>query len=108
MYGNWVNAIPSRFVDELPPETVDAKSEGGLYNPGRSAHWDSKGLMDHGYAPRATREAAARTSSYKHGDEVYHSAFGRGRVVHIDGLKLDILFEDGESRRVMENFVDPA
>ena len=108
MYGNWVNAIPSRFVDELPPETVDAKSEGGMYNPGRSSHWDSKGLMDQGYKPPATRGAAIKTSSYKHGDEVYHSGFGRGRVVHVEGLKLDILFENGESHRLMESFVDPA
>ena len=108
MYGNWVNAIPSRFVDELPPETVDAKSEGGLYNPGRSSHWDSKGLMDHGYKPPAARGVASRASSYKAGDEVYHSGFGRGRVVNVEGLKLDILFENGESHRLMESFVDPA
>lgn len=110
MYGSWVNAIPSRFVDELPPETVDAKSEGGLYNPGRSSHWDSSGFMSSGSsrASSSTSRAAAKVSAYKAGDEVYHGEYGRGRVVHIEGLKLDILFENGESHRLMESFVDPA
>ncbi|MGQ0526575.1 MAG: ATP-dependent helicase, partial [Alphaproteobacteria bacterium] len=43
LYGNWVNAIPSRFVDELPAALVEAQSEMGLYDPGRSLHWDSSG-----------------------------------------------------------------
>jgi DNA helicase-2/ATP-dependent DNA helicase PcrA len=100
MYGNWVNAIPSRFVDELPPETVESGSESGIYNAGRSRHWDSKGFQP---SPKPARMVSS--SSYKHGDEVYHDTFGRGRVVYVDGRKLDILFEDGEQRRVMDSFV---
>ena len=30
MYGNWINAIPSRFVDELPEEHVEVEAETGL------------------------------------------------------------------------------
>lgn len=106
MYGNWMNAIPSRFVDELPADTVDAHSEIGLYNPGRSQHWDSSGFLPPASAPKPARAATA--SRYKHGDDVFHESFGRGRVVFVDGHKLDILFEDGQSRRVMDSFVDPA
>ena len=31
LYGSWVSAIPSRFVDEIPPETVEAEAASGLY-----------------------------------------------------------------------------
>jgi len=112
MYGNWINAIPSRFVDELPPETVNAHTETGLYNPGRSQHWDSSGYRSQsssssaGSERKSTRVVTA--SQYKHGDDVFHDSFGRGRVVFVDGHKLDILFEDGQSRRVMDSFVVPG
>ncbi|MBM85449.1 MAG: DNA helicase II [Rhodospirillaceae bacterium] len=36
LYGNWQSAIPSRFLDELPAEHVEALSETGLYGGGRS------------------------------------------------------------------------
>lgn len=96
MYGNWVSAIPSRFVGELPPETVETRGEGGFPQPGRSIHWDSRGLIS---------PAAVEASDFRQGDEVYHESFGRGRVIHVDGRKLDILFEDGERRRIMDGFV---
>lgn len=107
MYGNWVNAIPSRFVDELPPDTVTAETDSGIYNPGRSQHWDSKGFTPKS-APAWEKPSTRKISSsaFKHGDEVYHDTFGRGRVVHVEGHKLDVLFEDGESRRVMDSFVN--
>src|SRR5690606_34729365 len=44
LYGNWTSAIPSRFIDELPADHIDTKSESGLYQAGRSRHWDSSGF----------------------------------------------------------------
>lgn len=108
MYGNWINAIPSRFVDELPPETVSAETDTGIYNPGRSQHWDSKGFMPSSSSQERKSTRVATKSQFKHGDDVFHDSFGRGRVVYVDGHKLDVLFEDGESRRVMDSFVVAA
>jgi hypothetical protein len=34
-----------------------------------------------------------------------HNSFGRGTVIHVDGHKLDIAFEDGSQKRVMDSFV---
>ncbi|MGV6802409.1 MAG: ATP-dependent helicase [bacterium] len=31
IYGRWQNALPSRFIDELPEEHVEVRSEPGLY-----------------------------------------------------------------------------
>jgi len=44
MYGSWTNPMPSRFIDELPEEHIEAEAEMGLYSPGRSSHWDSSGF----------------------------------------------------------------
>ncbi len=113
MYGNWVNAIPSRFVDELPKEHVESETEAGMYNAGRSQHWDSKGLGFGSFSNTAPatnstwrRGTEQKTSKYKTGDRVFHDSFGGGTVILVDGRKLDINFDDGETRRVMENFVE--
>ena len=34
VYGRWSSQLPSRFVDELPPANVEAKSETGYYGGG--------------------------------------------------------------------------
>ena len=46
IYGRWTTQLPSRFVDELPPAHVEAKSETGYYGggPGMSetpSRWDA-------------------------------------------------------------------
>ncbi len=121
MYGNWVNALPSRFVEELPEDHIEAVSESGLYRPGRSQHWDSSGLEPErtSYqrstpAYQATPQHAPQNPSYTKpsvagfqlGDRVRHATFGEGRVIHVAGAKLDIRFKDGSTKRLMDSFVE--
>ncbi|HEU4838208.1 MAG TPA: 3'-5' exonuclease, partial [Micavibrio sp.] len=119
-YGSWVNAIPSRFVDELPEEHIDTQSDMGSFGGvGRSAHWDSSGFSAN-FPPRRTDfiEGSARRvesrldctnqNGYVRGDKVFHEKFGRGAIVHIDGAKLDIAFEKGGLKRVMDSFITKA
>ncbi len=113
MYGQWVNAIPSRFVDELPEDHIESDVESGLYDPGRSAHWDSKGLG--GFDGPIQKVAARRPSSQpaeshsehgiSRGARVFHEKFGMGTVIHVEGSKLDINFDQAGHKRLMDNFV---
>jgi DNA helicase-2/ATP-dependent DNA helicase PcrA len=110
MYGSWVNAIPSRFVDELPKEHVEVSSDIGLAGSGRSSHWDSSG-----FAPkvqkRVVHERKVKSSDgtiYGRGDRVFHDKFGYGKIINIDGHKLDIAFEKSGKKRVMDSFVEKA
>lgn len=123
MYGNWINAIPSRFVDELPEEDIESESDiGNGGNFGRSAHWDSSGFGD-SFAQRRTSfiEGSARrivekteiqaglsTAGFARGEKVRHEKFGVGKIIHIDGAKLDIAFEGNGTKRVMDSFVTKA
>ena len=119
MYGNWMNAIPSRFVDELPEENVEVEVEQGLYGnaAGRSVHWDSSGFVEApvvrrtsfvgGTTKRIEHKAdnPAPESEFSRGDKVMHDKFGRGTIIHLDGHKLDIAFETGGTKRVMDSFI---
>lgn len=122
VYGNWISAIPSRFIDELPEEHIETQAETGLYGntAGRSQHWDSSGF-DADFAQRRTRyvEGSSRRvenkpdsgqsiSGYNRGDKVLHEKFGRGTIIHMDGHKLDIAFEKGGTKRVMDSFITKA
>ncbi len=111
MYGNWSSAIPSRFVDELPEEHIESSSEQGTYDAGRSQHWDSSGAMPSMRAARpqgisySNRDRPLPQDAYARGVRVRHEKFGDGTVVNVDGNKLDINFERGGMKRVMDSFV---
>jgi DNA helicase-2/ATP-dependent DNA helicase PcrA len=121
MYGSWLNAIPSRFVDELPDEHVNRETDlvqAGL--SGRSPHWDSSGFSAD-FTPRRTNyiessaplriasgqqvPVSSSTNGFSRGDKILHDKFGRGTIIQIDGGKLDIAFESGGIKRVLDSFV---
>ncbi len=110
MYGNWVSAIPSRFVDELPEEHIESSSAQGTYNAGRSPHWDSSGALP---SVRVRPQGISYSNldrplpqdAYARGVRVSHEKFGEGTVINVDGNKLDIAFDRGGMKRVMDSFV---
>ncbi len=110
MYGNWINAIPSRFIDEIPKDLLDITSQSGMVQAGRSRHWDSSG-----FTPKSKKasphERKVQTESGEvlaRGDRVFHDKFGYGKIINIDGHKLDIAFEKSGTKRVMDSFVEKA
>jgi DNA helicase-2/ATP-dependent DNA helicase PcrA len=116
MYGSWTNSIPSRFVDELPDEYVErgsdiAPSGGGS---GRSSHWDSSGFTPKVQQRPVSQDGRDRKvmsesgAVFERGMRIFHDKFGYGKIIHIDGHKLDIGFEKAGKKRVMDSFVKPA
>jgi len=117
MYGSWLNTIPSRFVDELPDEHIEVEADAGLYgSAGRSQHWDSSGFGDRLSARRATgadKPTASfapteNASGFSRGDKVFHEKFGYGKIINMDGQKLDIAFDKAGTKRVLDSFVTKA
>jgi DNA helicase-2/ATP-dependent DNA helicase PcrA len=109
LYGNWMSAIPSRFVDELPPAYIEASAETGLSQAGRSQHWDSSGFRPAAKAPLHERKVMNEDGIvFGRGDRVFHDKFGYGEIVNIDGHKLDINFDHTGQKRVMDSFVEKA
>lgn len=110
IYGNWVNAIPSRFIDELPKEHIELQSDIASASSGRSSHWDSSGLSPK-VPQRQIHERKVVNDAgdtFERGCRVFHDKFGYGKVIHIDGHKLDIAFDKAGKKRVMDSFVQKA
>jgi DNA helicase-2/ATP-dependent DNA helicase PcrA len=131
IYGRWQTVLPSRFIDELPPASVDAISETGysMQPPGvrdMAAEPFSSGYQSPGWRRAQERGAfagkppmidgearlVARSgdgdASYRRGDRIFHQKFGYGLVRMVDGNKLTVDFDKAGEKRVIDSFVIPA
>ena len=116
VHGQWQSAIPSRFVDELPPEHVDVDSEPGVYAGNQDMGGFGRGrALGYGggqsRAPKRDMEASlihADPQGFGIGERVFHQKFGYGRITAIDANKLAIAFEKAGDKKVLDSFVVPA
>lgn len=119
VHGQWQSSIPSRFVDELPPEFVDIDSEQGVYSGGgdpfgggRSLGYGNGGYgSGRGRAPGRVTESTlihADPHGFAVGDRVFHQKFGYGHVTGINDNKLAISFDKAGDKKVLDSFVVPA
>ena len=97
-YAGWQDAIPSRFIDELPEDMV-RHCGSAQTQPYRQPH------MAAGFPVLAKRPAAA-ASKIPVGARVFHQKFGYGRVLSVEDDRLDIDFETSGEKRVLDRFVE--
>jgi len=83
VYGRWTSQLPSRFVDELPLENVEASSETGYYGGGpgmqqqHGSRWDESPTFGAGYSSPGWKRAQERNFRGSHP--------GRGAVIEGEG-----------------------
>ena len=133
IYGRWQSVLPSRFVDELPHDHVEAISETGFSGmPGgesgfsgsvedlgersnyKSPGWqrlkENAGRFDT-RPPRDNTTLSATSggpATFKVGTRIFHDKFGYGRVAHTEGNKLTVDFEKSGRKKVIATFVQPV
>jgi DNA helicase II / ATP-dependent DNA helicase PcrA len=124
VYGYWQSAIPSRFIGELPADSVAQSAPTGLYGAARGSGFDeqmTEVFQQPVWQPRARRQApliegkAFRTESrpeprhaFAKGQRVFHQKFGHGDVIAVDGNKLEIAFDKAGTKTVIHNFVEAS
>ncbi|WP_424940939.1 ATP-dependent helicase [Aliiroseovarius sp. S253] len=138
VYGQWQSQLPSRFVDELPEEHVEVLTAPGLYGGGyggmsgdfggqspledkasradayNSPGWkrmQAQGALRSKPSPNEAKGLvidATAVSSFTQGDRVFHTKFGYGTVMGIEGDKLDIEFDKAGAKKVVSKFIVPA
>ncbi len=138
IYGRWQNAMPSRFIDELPEEHVEAVSEPGLYGAAAAdlashSSFTAAKLKDDAYYDnpgwRRARAASARPaaappllegrastvsvsapgkSRFSKGQRVFHQKFGYGKIASIEGQKLTVDFDHSGPKKVIDTFIEAA
>ncbi|MGH6893170.1 MAG: ATP-dependent helicase [Dongiaceae bacterium] len=119
VHNMWQNALPSRFIAELPKEHILREGD-QLFRPserymGPSSGWGRAPLRE-GFGRRGgtlidlSAEAVVQTGTgrYPSGARIFHQKFGYGKVLHSEGDKLEIAFEKAGVKKVMASFVMPA
>ncbi len=116
VYGNWSSSIPSRFLDELPPDQVQREGSAAVTR-GRTVEIPSVFAGMGGLAARRrvidqgsweVQERPAPADAPAVGQRVFHQKFGYGEVLAVDDNKLDVEFEKAGRKRVLSSFVEKA
>ncbi|MDD8023343.1 MAG: UvrD-helicase domain-containing protein [Paracoccaceae bacterium] len=135
VYGQWQSQLPSRFIDELPVRHVEVLTPPGLYGGGFGAAGGFGGGRGHSTiddratkadvynspgwkrmesrasAPVPARARAVRTVEAVHfgvDDRVFHTKFGYGTVLDLDGDTALIGFDKAGEKHVKAGFLKPA
>ncbi|WP_170568879.1 ATP-dependent helicase [Ruegeria atlantica] len=127
VFGQWQNAMPSRFIDELPEDHVEVLTPPGLYGGGQptagietraaeanvynSPGWKRMQARQGQYGtsqPRETRNTvidATAVASFTLGERVFHQKFGYGAVIGIEGDKVEVDFDKAGTKKVVSRFL---
>ena len=132
LYGNWVSALPSRFVEELPQADVETEAAPGLFpgggaGGGAASFRETAGGFPGGFqfrgqnrqppAPRtitldqgayAVAPRPRPNAPFAKGARVFHQKFGYGTVIAVEQDKLEIAFDLSGTKKVMDSFVVAA
>jgi len=119
VYNQWQHTLPSRFVEELPEDQVDRSAAQGLFGgtPDAAVAWAAQTGGGRPWAthPRPASQPVAAISSassaaggFRSGDRVFHQKFGYGRVVAVEGNKLEVAFDKAGAKKIIDSFVSAA
>ncbi|HYD43765.1 MAG TPA: UvrD-helicase domain-containing protein [Phenylobacterium sp.] len=101
VYGRWTSQLPSRFVDELPIENVEASSETGYYGGGpgmaqpTTSRWDADDSFGRGYGSPGWRRAQERGYAGGHAGRTAVLE-GEGRLVATSAPAKESAYKRGD------------
>jgi DNA helicase-2/ATP-dependent DNA helicase PcrA len=115
IYNQWQSSLPSRFIDELPAENIERRSDMGFRDM-QAGGWGwtpapqrRAGLAGRGKVIDTEWEVAERPmpkSAYAVGERVFHQKFGYGAVLAVEDNRLEIDFEKAGIKKVIDSFVE--
>ncbi len=106
VHGHYINSAPSRFIKELPEDTLDLSPLDALSVSHNRHRYDA-----HSAAAPVKKRSYLKSASSHHisiADQVMHTTFGNGTVSKVEGGRLEVDFEGVGRKKIMANFVQKA
>ena len=107
-HGQWIDCIPSRFLDELPEKNINRfSSHSNNYNFKSSiaSEWlatNNKKVINHFQDNKYDNN----DTNFKLMERIFHQKFGYGKIIDIDGDKVTIDFEKAGEKKLMLTFIE--
>ena len=126
IHGQWQGSIPSRFIGELPKESISENIEGNLgavassynqfdfnniaknnsYGPGFFRAKQNKiNAMDQYNVSKYQKNIINVTDIYKKGQRIFHQKFGMGTIISLEGDKINISFDKAGEKKVISSYI---
>lgn len=100
VHNQWQSSSPSRFIEELPSEHTEQINVGG------QAHAFTRRIS--AIPKQKAKEIPARNlieKEFQLNGRIFHMKFGYGRILSVEGDKLEIDFDHTGIKKVMKSFV---
>ena len=97
VFGATESSIPSRFISELPNESIERFAERGILHSNMS-----KPIL------ASSKEIPSNMQSeiFEVSNRVFHIKFGYGSIVRVEGDKADINFDKAGPKKVVTSFLE--
>ncbi len=103
IYNQWQSALPSRFLSEIPEDTVE-HLDGGPYRRASGPQMFQRevaAIMEE----RVTFDPKP-TQKYAKGVRVFHQKFGNGVIISAEGEHLEIAFKHAGIKKILAEYVE--
>ena len=105
-HGQWIDCIPSRFIDELPDKNINRFSS---YSNNFKSSIASEWLMANNKKEiNLSKDYIDENNDnkFKLRERIFHQKFGYGKILEIDGDKVTIDFEKAGEKKLMLTFIE--
>ena len=105
-HGQWIDCIPSRFIDELPDKNINRfSSYSNNFKSSIASEWL---IANNKKEINLSKEYINENNDnkFKLMERIFHQKFGYGKILEIDGDKVRIDFEKAGEKKLMLTFIE--
>ena len=105
-HGQWIDCIPSRFIDELPDKNINRfSSYSNNFKSSIASEWF---IANNKKEINLSKEYINENNDnkFKLMERIFHQKFGYGKILEIDGDKVTIDFEKAGEKKLMLTFIE--
>ena len=111
IYNQWQSSIPSRFLSEIPPDTIE-HLDGGPYAKRASGpamfQREMDAIMSGKPSPLPDQKPPGRADGFSKGSRVFHQKFGNGVIMTIEGDHIEIAFKHAGIKKILAEYIELA
>ena len=106
IHGQWIDCIPSRFIDELPNKNINRfSSYSNNFKSSIATEWlKANNKKEINFSNDYTKQN--KGNKFRLMERIFHQKFGYGKILEIDGDKVTIDFEKAGEKKLMLTFIE--